>query len=276
MKNNTLYHYCSLETLIEILKSRTLQLSEITKSNDREEIKLLLDKYISYVNTYAENTFAHITASYITKNQIENTIFLVICFSEKENSPYMWNSYAKGGVCIGFNTAKLMDWAKHIQVFQNKVIYNSNDNCPSALLGKVKYFDLNSIDTFIKEECKNDQLVTASFPNIFEKAPFAKSSFWENEAEWRISIPLIFNEYQNKNLSFPSEVKMDVQPNSSYPLRTSCFIHFCPDMINSITLAPDCKATIEEINRALLVFGYDHLVQAHSVKNSKEFFEKKE
>ena len=40
------YHYCSLETLVSILKNKTIRMSDIYKLNDTDETKAIL-KYMS-------------------------------------------------------------------------------------------------------------------------------------------------------------------------------------------------------------------------------------
>ena len=37
--SNTVYHYCSLETFNTIINNKTLRASDITKSNDDQELK---------------------------------------------------------------------------------------------------------------------------------------------------------------------------------------------------------------------------------------------
>lgn len=40
---NTVYHYCSLETFLNILKNKTIRLSDINKSNDFLETKSTIE-----------------------------------------------------------------------------------------------------------------------------------------------------------------------------------------------------------------------------------------
>lgn len=46
---STLYHYCNVNSLKEILKNKTLRLSDIRKSNDPREITFLFEEYRKWI-----------------------------------------------------------------------------------------------------------------------------------------------------------------------------------------------------------------------------------
>jgi hypothetical protein len=127
----SLYHYCTGETLKCILGSRTLRLADIRKSNDSKEIEYCIEGYEKYWSNkygkwllkncnsvqsyYKKMAFqAHakcldyiVTPKSDFKIELENTVFLVTCFSRKEDDLHMWNCYANKGVCIEFNEDEL-------------------------------------------------------------------------------------------------------------------------------------------------------------------------
>ena len=41
MENNIVYHYCTVETFLNIIKNHTLRLSDLCSSNDKAEMKIL-------------------------------------------------------------------------------------------------------------------------------------------------------------------------------------------------------------------------------------------
>jgi len=54
-----LYHYCSADTFYEIIKSKSLRLSDITKSNDSQELKWVFTSFkkdftLSYMKKYGQ------------------------------------------------------------------------------------------------------------------------------------------------------------------------------------------------------------------------------
>lgn len=270
MDDNCLYHYCSLNTFVSIIQNRTIKLSEITKSNDSEEIKFLWDHYVSYIKSQCKNQLATHMLQYEIDNQMSKTDFLVACFSEKFDSLHMWNCYANGGICIGFDKGKLKEWAKHIHIFNNGVAYDEDCVYDQAKLDKVNYYDKNAIDDYIKKQFNGIQYMTNLFSEVFNKAPFTKMNFWSEEAEWRVSIPLIYSDVNEQflfsqipedlDVKIPQKVEMSVKANNGFPLCVNCFVPFSPDMVESITLAPNCKADEIDLKKILLIYGFDFLI----------------
>lgn len=264
MEDNTLYHYCSFETFLAIIKNKTIQLSEITKSNDSEEIEFLWEHYISYIKANTNSPIPSHMLRYEVDNQMANTDFLVTCFSEKRDSLHMWNCYAKGGVSIGFDYNKLRDWVNGIHVFDNGIAYDKGGHYDQAHLDRVDYYSKELVEEFIESQCKNIKFVTDPFSDIFNKAPFAKTDFWEEEKEWRIAIPLIYHDkfvYDDipEEVIIPKKVDMLVGPKGQFPLCVRCFVPFEPQMIVNITLAPDCKAELNDLKKTLHIYEFDHL-----------------
>ena len=274
MKNNSLFHYCSFESFFKIIKSRTIKLSEIAKSNDSQEINFLLKHYVSYIKTHAKNPYTPSTLQHLINNQLTSIDFLAIGFSEKQDDLHMWNCYAKGGVSIGFDYKKLCDWAKHIYVFDNGIAFDRNVDYGQAVLSKIVYCNDKSAESIIESECYNAEHVTDSLQSIFKKAPFIKNEFWKAEKEWRISIPLIYSDgFIHDSIPncvlVPEKVEMSIEKKGQFPICVGCFIPFDPEMIVSITLAPDCRADFNDLKKMLHIYGFDHLQ-----KNNKIFFSK--
>ena len=42
IENNIVYHYCTVETFLNIIRNHTLRLSDLCSSNDKAEMKILL------------------------------------------------------------------------------------------------------------------------------------------------------------------------------------------------------------------------------------------
>lgn len=266
MRKKCLYHYCSLNSFISIIQSKTIKLSEITKSNDSEEIKFLWEHYVSYIESHSKNKSSPPMLEYEIDKQMSYTDFLVACFSKKRDSLHMWSCYGNGGVCIGFDEEKLREWAKHILLTNNGIIYYSEQISGQAKLDQVKYYNKRRVEAYIAKQCKDIEFVTDPFPRIFDEAPFAKTSFWAEEKEWRISLPVIckdrgFESYSNLecNVHDLEKVNMEVTQKGS-SVCISCFIPFSPEMINCIILAPNCGANENDLKKALLMNDFDHLV----------------
>lgn len=129
-----LYHYCSLDAFFNIIKNRSLWLSDISKSNDSNELILLKkDMYVTVVAKYAsyldelvktveekskedyEYVRECLSRSKIIKEHFDNNLELLsaennylntwsICFSEEGDLLSQWRGYADAqGISIGFS-----------------------------------------------------------------------------------------------------------------------------------------------------------------------------
>ncbi len=107
-----LYHYCSMNYFIEIIKSRQLWLSNYRCLNDPSEgiwfdkiIKDLLDDFNKNTEDWEEVYETLDSARKILFDSVKSYIF---CFSTKGDSLSQWKVYADDakGVTIGFDLAK--------------------------------------------------------------------------------------------------------------------------------------------------------------------------
>jgi hypothetical protein len=107
----TLYHYCSAQSLISILKNRTIRFSDVTLLNDREEAEwgyrvfqqaaeLLLKPETHF--RAPPQFFAEIQRLWLSFSM--GTRHFVACFSADGDSLSQWRAYAEDGkgYSIGF------------------------------------------------------------------------------------------------------------------------------------------------------------------------------
>ena len=116
------YYYCSLETFLNILKSKEIYLSDPLKMNDKSEIRWYLDKLNAYrdredsfeslfermrVRSGLDFTFDDLLNSLNSKGQ--RSIY-ISCFSKKPDLLSQWRAYADDGkgVSIGFDLDKFL------------------------------------------------------------------------------------------------------------------------------------------------------------------------
>ncbi len=95
-----LYHYCSVETLYNIITNQTIRLTDIQQMNDSTEfeygLNLLNDLYPDH----------KITSRYSLFNKNKNCISVYdFCLSENPNLLSQWRNYGDDtrGICIGFD-----------------------------------------------------------------------------------------------------------------------------------------------------------------------------
>ena len=70
-ERNVVYHYCDMSAFLNIMKTKTLWLSDVKKSNDAEEGKYLLKKLLNYIEV------ERIGSSPEKQQQIEKAIHIV-------------------------------------------------------------------------------------------------------------------------------------------------------------------------------------------------------
>ena len=150
-----IYHYCSNEKMANIIKTKTLRMSDISKSNDFEEMLILYP----YIFNGIEQEYEKSQFDFVYKNEtklkaicslLEETDRLiredidrgkltsfVLCFSEKEDALSQWRGYASDGkgAAIGFSIDE-------IKKYQNKHKKNIH-------FDKVKYKKRTEIKSLI-------------------------------------------------------------------------------------------------------------------------------
>lgn len=265
-----LYHYCSFDTFRSIIENKSIKFSDITKSNDRAEIIFLWSKYIEYIEKSSPNS-AFLKAD--IRNQLKKTDFLVACFTGEADNLHMWTTYASKGISIGFDECKIREWANKISVYDNAVILKESTEASNEIVkfDKVTYFDKNQIKNYISKQCENIEFIDEPFSKIFCNAPFSKNSFWEIENEWRISISLIYSSNQIKieplkDVKIPKKLLMKSESKNGFQSCIYCCVPFQPEMITSITIAPNCNVTEAEIEKLLLINGFNP--NTITIKNS--------
>lgn len=254
----TIYHYCTSETFKTILENKTLKFSDIVKSNDYNEIIYLWDKYYEYIDKIAQNRVSVSGLKYEIKNQLENMIFLAICFSEDEDALHMWNCYADGGIAIGFDVEKLKEWANRI-CYYNPTTYRNGMTCTE--FREIKYYDNEEIEEYIAQKCKGIDFSTEKFGEVFFEAPFCKSKFFELEHELRIIIKIFTKDAYSNSLQYidkkgkAKDVSLRSFSNKNFDNVTSATIPFFDDidMISSITIGPNCRLNKNDIKQLLFI-----------------------
>ena len=215
MKDDTIYHYCSVETFLNIIRNHTLRLSDLCKSTDSLELKSLLDAVQEeileqYKNNYdfldtiiygmdMDDAFAFMLQSLISKmkNDTDQMLFGV-CFSEDGDLLGQWREYAdKGtGLAIGFDVKWFQDLCKNALFKFSKVRYGySKEN--KAIVKKhatsiynemLKAMIEGNSKDIIGGECSATYFMEREKQCIYQESIFIKKNEYENEREWRLIL----------------------------------------------------------------------------------------
>lgn len=305
-KAKTLYHYCSLDSFLSIVKNKTIWLSDIQKSNDSKEMawfrhkyyEFLLDKY-NTTNDADVKTVCQIIFSIAVKDGFdkcptwllpavnENSQQLMdlfgslrvyaFCLSELSDSLGQWRGYANDGkgVAIGLSL-KYLD-----------AISGYSLRCPAFnfLIGNVSYRS-NFTSLFEKMFAMHDKTETAEFVlhsmlDLTHAAALFKHPSFEEEKEWRIIYSMDDYGITEDALNFKHFDSISSErykqhfsiPKIDYIAKGTNIIPHMEIKLNDLSKAidcvvigPKCTATEKDIRHILLRFGVLKSFDDQSVK----------
>lgn len=272
---SSIFHYCTIESLKEILRNKTLRLADIRKSNDSGEIDFLFDSYCDYLsrtsNNSAESVFKVNKLRMDKKLQFQNTVFLVSCFSRKEDDLHMWSCYGNKGACLEFDRDAL---EKHIGKIRVGVPIENSRTYPDVTAGSsvlklvdVCYRNRNTISSyFAQSKLDGDE----EFHELFKRSPEFKSDFFASEEEVRIIHCHIFDPISNdqnylsltddfgkvEDRIFFKSISDDI-----FQHKLAIDIPIPMGLIKSITIGPNSTITEHDVEEILFING----VKKHTV-----------
>jgi hypothetical protein len=183
------------------MENSTLRMTNIVKSNDKDEIQHALSIIVSQINSllvkymrnepYLHDVFQDYDVDQLYHTLIEeaNLIYYVCCFSKSDDLLSQWRGYANDGhgVAIGFNEFLFDEFldSKDISIEYSKVSYSDDilRNCVKTIL-------CESFDNLLKK----DKVNAADFENTLNKliswsvymAVFYKNPTFIEENETRL------------------------------------------------------------------------------------------
>lgn len=186
-----LYHYCSTETFMNIMKSGNIRLSDSYQMNDYLENKWI-DNILKKYNT--EDKYIGIFKEYESeKSKIRPHIF---CLSSEKDLLSQWRAYAANGkgISIGFDlkTLKSNEETNENSLFIAKCLYNEKKQ--EDIIKKI--FDEYSKNSSSTKNDIKEVVETLKLLSIIFKNPAFKE-----ENEWRIIfMPEITDKYTVKEI----------------------------------------------------------------------------
>lgn len=289
-EQNIYYHYTSVETLYNIVKTRTFWLANAKSSNDKtegnfsvEEFELLLkDAYEK--NGDGNEILKMIIDSPIDEEETKDLSCFILCLSSKQDNLSHWERYAsnKIGVCISINIDALSRCHNIINFIYGAFfkIFNVYYNKQSLIQNEFNKLKLNLFNSDIEkrmpiilsdERCRS-ALKTSLFMTLKK---IIKNECFSDENELRILV-------ENENLSglksiipsivgLASEKKACLEMFNSLDIKQTCFApirgeirslhHLClkdiwgSDLIPEIMLGPNCPQSKDELRYFLDEYG---------------------
>lgn len=275
MREKCVYHYCSVNTFFSIISNQTLRLSDITKSNDRLEIRwavdiikeIFIEQYgnlhsdvqtVISKDKYTDIIYEKVNV-FFEQNELRDKFF-VICFSGEDSGDLLsqWRGYGDDGkgIAIGVSERILKKFGSSIQIYEkqesyilySKVIYD-REKQKEKLKEVVIYFldKMNNltIDDGLGVRNKLESVLIECLPRLYQEALFMKNPFFKEENESRLVI-CVGKDGENPESSsvIISQKKFYIRDNQL----VSCYEIYIDDdkeikekMISKLILGPKCQ-----------------------------------
>lgn len=288
--NETIYHYCSLETLLNILKNNTIRITDITKMNDYSEKKWFYKNVIdsitepNFLQNYHFPNLDQINSALKNVSETWTGYLLpetyqeyIMCFSSDGDILSQWRGYANDGqgVAIGFNK----------ETIEKLAVENNTHTCFS--LKKVEYIEdfqtlkpiFSIMALFIKESSNDISKYEDIIIENIRKHDIAstKNPAFKEEKEWRLIFnPDNLNEPDKKfsiNNFIITKTNYRATDNKIIGYKDIDFSYYKNKIINRIILGPKCKATQSDMRELFINSGYPSSYSDLVIENSKATYE---
>lgn len=246
MTDNILYHYCSLDSFCQITKKGTLRFSDITKSNDSDEIKFMFDIYVRYL----EDKYRDIAwpskdkLNEEIKKTLERKKIYCFCLSKSEDDLSQWRGYApNGGIAIGFDGDMLKKYSKTISV-QGETVK----------LEKVEYMDKgNPSERYSHFEKPNydHETPVKNIAEVLKISPQYKNIGFKAENEYRLYFPNYLPPFGT--LPLPSisaggiSYSVDFKLSENGTMRSYYELPFPYEMVKKIWIGPKLPHSVDTV-----------------------------
>ncbi|MDO4489074.1 MAG: DUF2971 domain-containing protein [Eubacteriales bacterium] len=258
---SVVYHYCSIETFKNILKSKVLWLSDLTDSNDNQEV------IRTFVNLW-DNVKRKLLTTDLSEDVLNDVIQMIdsqyktellcdppygICFCKNEDILSQWKEYGDNtkGVSLGFD----LSWFERNGIKQQMPHPNSIQS-KSIGYEKVVYHS-SEFEQRMAElcyeiiKCKGTEAwITYIRPTFKRYSGFVKNPTFAQEDEIRlVYYPLEDQSFSVKDIDV-SDLKTCVKKHYEIPWITSS-----SQALKSICIGNNCELTKEDIRKLLIDMG---------------------
>ena len=259
--NEILYHYCTIDTFLNIIKNNKIWLSDIKKSNDKEEcltcINNVNNKMKKYLATNQELLESWERGFELGKIVNSSSITFATCFSGSENLLSQWYRYADNGkgVAIGFDR-KILEKLNEIHKYYirfKKVSYKNNDKYIKSIVeDNIKKLNYKGAFHVAFELIQNYRL----------QHPFVKNVGFKEEDEWRVVLCSNIQS-DNRTYCFPqskefqfSKIKYRSTNDKLIPYVEMNFEMVKQSIIKKIWIGPRSEMEAADIFNLMYFCGY--------------------
>lgn len=164
---NRLYHYTSIATLYNILKSKQFWLGNMATMNDSKEVKYFIELL---QNELCDNISADKLKQcneFFSKvfDRIEKQYPYAMCFSKLEDDAAQWERYADDakGVCIAFNTKNIIRVFYEVYLLFGDVYYDFDIKQHQHYKILYDYFMTGNLNGFSNEKGQVDNAIACGY-----------------------------------------------------------------------------------------------------------------
>lgn len=255
--NEVMYHYCSVDTFFNIIKTSSIWLSDIAKSNDYQECvrcRVIVNKGMEeYLRD--DDEALKVWSTWYESGVYNNFSMKTFCgcFSESKDKLSQWRGYAEDGkgIAIGFDR-EVLEELNQISEFHTafgKVIYdNPQEYVQGIIADNIKKLEYKGIGHVALELSWNYRM----------QFPFVKNPSFEEEKEWRVVVCSTIGHYNipsSDNILF-SKIKYRTTNNKLVPYIEMNFEKVKQSIIKEIFIGPKSEVEVEDIVNFLSFYGY--------------------
>jgi hypothetical protein len=210
-----LYHYTSLDALIQIVPNRCLWATDIHYLNDSSELRHASARFLAQVRRLENDSpqdkeLLGQLAEWLHLRLADGHLLFVVCFTEDGDLLSQWRGYTPHakGVSIGFSHTHLLECAADQQFLFGRCIYAAEKQ------DEVAYLAIRAIVSAARSRGPAPQSeahpTQSYYPAFYEAEPallriaaLLKHDAFEAEREWRAVSPVV-SDYVNTEMYYRS------------------------------------------------------------------------
>ncbi len=259
-----IYHYCAVDSIVPIISSKQLWMSDLEKMNDPSEYNLGFDIILSeFGEIYPE----HIPWLKYRHTKHSNRV-LSTSFTKQGDMLSQWRAYASNGsgVSLGFDIEVLLDINKYIQ--SDEINYSK-----SFLIEKARKLITNhevNENSFVFKGFNTYDLNLAT--ELSKLSIFYKSEFYREEEEVRLVTYLndntVIHSKQTANKIEDREVQFRVSQYGLVPYMGLKFIDENRNALREVIIGPNSALAPNDIK---LLLECNHLTDVKVVSSNGNY-----
>lgn len=257
-----LYHYCSIDSFFNIVKSKAIWLSNSSQMNDSKETVWIENHFDLLKNSFSKKEYETLWQDSFDIYHINNNPPFVFCLSAIKDSLSQWRAYSNdgSGVAIGFSSGELA----------MKQEIPASNICADKTIGlvKVQYSQIvqkrtlrklcDEVKILFELDSDNDENLPLEVEfglALLSRALVFKNPSFKEEKEWRIIHTPSISGYKEHSLTEDrlSELRFRLKGNKivsyyEYSLNNI----FTSKLIKEVVMGPKCEMSDKEIRQFLI------------------------